>query len=214
MAPKKDIDEATFILLTSLPNKFHGLWYTSEALAKHLQDGGIRGMDKKTVADALHSNDVIFSRNTHRNKIHYMFGAPIQKNWTPQMQKLCDSKEILFLPHTPVDYFKKQEDLKAAASSIVVKHFCPPPGPKVTTRAAAAATANATPIFCQPVDCNEPKGLTTPEPELSSGFALQDIGLDHEWTQTVLDHGKKCKSAKKCLKTRRCYNTTIVFSFY
>lgn len=86
MAPKKDIDEATtFILLTSLPNKFHGLWYTSEALAKHLQDGGIRGMDKKTVADALHSNDVIFSRNTYRNKIHYMFGAPIQKNWTPQM---------------------------------------------------------------------------------------------------------------------------------
>jgi hypothetical protein len=62
MAPKKDIDEATtFILLTSLPNKFHGLWYTSEALAKHLQDGGIRGMDKKTAADAMHSPTMSFS---------------------------------------------------------------------------------------------------------------------------------------------------------
>jgi hypothetical protein len=62
MVPKKDIDEATtFILLTSLPNKFHGLWYTSEALAKHLQDGGIRGMDKKTAADAMHSPTMSFS---------------------------------------------------------------------------------------------------------------------------------------------------------
>jgi hypothetical protein len=62
MAPKKDIDEATtFILLTSLPNKFHGLWYTSEALAKHLQDGGIRGMGKKTAADAMHSPTMSFS---------------------------------------------------------------------------------------------------------------------------------------------------------
>ena len=39
-------------------------------------------MDKKTVADALHSDKVIFSRNTYRNKIHYMFGDPIRRDWT------------------------------------------------------------------------------------------------------------------------------------
>ena len=60
MAPKRDIDAATFLLLTSLPNEFHRLWYTSEALIKHLKDGGIGGMDKKTVTDALRSDKVIF----------------------------------------------------------------------------------------------------------------------------------------------------------
>ena len=39
-------------------------------------------MDKKTVADALHSDNVIFSRNTYRKKIHYMFGDPIRRDWT------------------------------------------------------------------------------------------------------------------------------------
>ena len=195
MASKNEIDTATFILLTSLPKEFHGLWFTSEALAKHLHDGGIRGIDKKTVTYALRSDKVIFKRNKYKNKVHFMFGAPIRTDWTPQMQKSRDSKEISFLPHMPVDFFKKQDDLKDAVS-VLLKHFCPPPGPNVTTRAAAAAAANATPIFCQPLNCNDPKGLTIPEPELSSGFVLQDIGLDHEWTKTVLEHGKLCKSAK------------------
>jgi len=39
-------------------------------------------MDKKTVTDALRPDKVIFSRNTYRKKIHYMFGDPIRRNWT------------------------------------------------------------------------------------------------------------------------------------
>ena len=39
-------------------------------------------MDKKTVADVLRSDKVIFSRNTYRKKIHYMFGDAIQRDWT------------------------------------------------------------------------------------------------------------------------------------
>jgi hypothetical protein len=66
----------------------------------------------------------------------------------------------------------------------------------VTTRtAAAAAVASAASSrtndasYCQDINCDVPEGL-------QSGSCLQDIDLDHEWTNRVLQHGKKCPHGK------------------
>ena len=70
MAPKKDIDGATFILLASLPKEFHGLWHAPDALAKHLQGGGARGAGKEAAAGAPRSGDAAFDHRSSARHSH------------------------------------------------------------------------------------------------------------------------------------------------
>lgn len=110
MTKQQDVDTATFVLLTSLPDNFRGLWHTTEELVNHLQDGGITGMDRKTVAKAMRADGVVFSRNRYNQTTYFMLGEPIKRGWSPKLQMLRDNEEMSFLPHMPSDYFKKQDE--------------------------------------------------------------------------------------------------------
>jgi len=182
---------ATFLLLTSLPDDFRGLWHTSKEVTRYLKDGGIAGMDHKTVLKALRSDRVVFERNTYRNTTYFRLGEPVHEDFSPKQQKEQECNIMGYMPQMVRSFFKNHSDMKDAVK-ILEKHFAPHPNPSVRTRSATTAASTTTSTetngaFCQTVGTNVPEGLTN----LRTGFVQQDIDMDHAWTNMVLQHGKK-----------------------
>jgi hypothetical protein len=200
-----DAEAATLKLLASLPQEFHGLWYTISQLTHLIRDGRVPCVPRSTVRKVVHADKIMFKRNRWRNTSYFMIGTPKKPGLSPKKQKQYDAEILGFLPLMPEKYFKEKPELKHTVS-MIKSHFALKSN--LTTRSTTSVTVNDP--FCQPVNNDDkPEGLT----KLQMGLVILDLDLDVEWMNHVVEHVLKCKKAKLDVLENKLFGAEIVTTY-
>jgi hypothetical protein len=181
-----DAEAATLKLLASLPQEFHGLWYTISQLTHLIRDGRVPCVPRSMVRKVVHADKIMFKRNRWRNTSYFMIGTPKKPGLSPKKQKQYDAEILGFLPLMPEKYFKEKPELKHTVS-MIKSHFAPKLN--LTTRSAARALGSNTGTtsvtvndpFSQPVNNDDkPEGLT----KLRMGLVMLEVSSRIGWFES------------------------------
>ena len=167
---------AVVSLICHLPERFHGLWWTTHELCDFLKVGGLgTSIGVAQISSALRTHhDGMFQYNKYNNMHHYMLGTPCQEGWSPAQQKSSFSLVQNRKPRMQKNFFL-HSSLRTVEKNI---------GTVLHAHEMKDAPENDDDGNEHP---NKPQHHTE-----TVGFKLMSIDVDREWTNTVTEHVMNC----------------------
>jgi hypothetical protein len=212
MSSRFDAYAAVCNVLGALPSSHHGHWWSVDDLARILSTGGAENVNKEIVLKALNNKrSGTFRRDRTRYKKYFMLGEPIQKGRSVERHNQASTLDLNLLPKTSTNCFKAKP-LLANVVKIIEDHDWTLPTPLARDSKNAAHVQNH--IQYKNWADNSPGGKecekenkapnvdscgvdndSSSNDKCPSGFFLQSMNEDVEWTFKVHEHAKTCRGA-------------------
>ena len=196
VSPDSNRLKSVFKLLTSLPiERIEGKWFTADEFSTMINRGGAHSVQPKEVAESvkrLGSRLGILKTNATNNVRYFCYGDP--GNNTPK-----DRPDNQVIPRIYRSYFSNESD------AVVKEHYKSIENYSLPLSATCGDDENegVSSIIKLPSADN-----------IMTGYKIQDIDLDREWTQILVDHGKACTSCSIHFKCSQKRGFELIDTYY